>query len=298
MSFRKYQHVERIGTIETEGITNGECYIFYKIDGTNGCVWLEDGEVKAGSRKRELSLDDDNAKFCAAIMENENIKAYLLKHPTHRLFGEWLVPHTLKTYRENAWRKFYIFDVCVDKDEDIMEYLHYDVYQPLLEEFELDYIPFLAKLTNPTVDRLMKCLEKTGDFLVDDGKGLGEGIVVKNYDFHNRYGNKVWGKIVRVEFKGKTRRVMTSMQNSCEEAIIEKYCTTAFIEKEFAKLVNDNDGWSTKYIPQLFGRIYHELISEEIWHILKTFKNPTINFKRLSKLVIQKVKIVKADVFY
>jgi len=34
--FMKYQHVERYGTDEVEGIELGETYIFPKIDGTNG----------------------------------------------------------------------------------------------------------------------------------------------------------------------------------------------------------------------------------------------------------------------
>ena len=36
--FVKYQHVERLGTDETEGILDGIVYVFYKIDGTNGSV--------------------------------------------------------------------------------------------------------------------------------------------------------------------------------------------------------------------------------------------------------------------
>jgi len=36
MEFRKYQHIERFGTDEVDGIEFGKCYIFYKIDGTIG----------------------------------------------------------------------------------------------------------------------------------------------------------------------------------------------------------------------------------------------------------------------
>ena len=39
--FLKYQHIERLNTQETEGITDGICHIFYKIDGTNASVWME-----------------------------------------------------------------------------------------------------------------------------------------------------------------------------------------------------------------------------------------------------------------
>src|SRR3990167_8639243 len=110
MSFQAYMHVERFGTSEVEGIEHGTCFVFPKIDGTNASVWLgDDGEVKAGSRTRQLSIGADNAGFLAWVQQQQaSIGNYLRSHPNHRLFGEWLVPHTLKTYRQDAWRRFWI----------------------------------------------------------------------------------------------------------------------------------------------------------------------------------------------
>lgn len=181
MEFKRYQHIERFGTDEVEEIEFGLCYIFYKIDGTNGSVWLDNGELKAGSRNRELTIENDNADFYQYILQNERIKQYLEKHPTHRLYGEWLVPHSIKTYRKDAWRKFYIFDVALCKDDDTEEYLPYELYEPLLKEFDLDYIPPLAILKNPTEESLIRCLEKTGQFLIEDGKGNGEVNIYQCY---------------------------------------------------------------------------------------------------------------------
>ena len=112
MIYRSYQHVERLGTTETNGILGGTCYIFPKIDGTNATVWLgDDNTLRAGSRKRELSLEDDNAGFCAFANRGDNYLVFLRVFPNLRLYGEWLVPHSLRTYRDDAWRHFYIFDV-------------------------------------------------------------------------------------------------------------------------------------------------------------------------------------------
>ena len=55
MEFKKYQHVERYGTREVEGIEFGMCHIFPKIDGTNGSMWLSDCGIRYGSRKRALN---------------------------------------------------------------------------------------------------------------------------------------------------------------------------------------------------------------------------------------------------
>ena len=139
MEFVKYQHVERYGTTETEGITVGTCYIFPKIDGTNSSVWLQDNRVCAGSRNRELSLDKDNAGLLEYINQKSNIQEFFKEYPNLRLYGEWLVPHHLKTYRDNAWNKFYIFDVTYIED-GITHYMPYNEYQPILEKYSIDYI--------------------------------------------------------------------------------------------------------------------------------------------------------------
>lgn len=301
MEFKKYQHIERFGTDGVQGITMGECLVFYKIDGTNGSVWLDGDTVKAGSRNRELTLDNDNAGFYAYVLSNENIKRYLSKHPNHRLYGEWLVPHSLKTYREDAWRRFYVFDVCLDKDDGEVEYLPYDVYKTFLDEFGIDYIPPLARVKNGSYETFYNLLEKTGQFLVKDGHGNGEGIVIKNYDWYNRHKRQIWAKIVSSEFKEKHTKTMgcptVKEQELVEEKIVNDFCTVAFIEKEYAKVVNEKGGWKSQYIPMLFGKIFYELINEESWNIIKKYNNPTINYKTLNMMVIRKVKECKQELF-
>ena len=300
MGFRKYQHIERFGNDEVQGIELGISYIFPKIDGTNGSVWLKDGELKAGSRKRVLSLDDDNAGFYAYVLDQVWIKGYLEKHPTHRLFGEWLVPHSLKTYRMDAWKRFYVFDVCLDKDEEELEYIPYDIYKPLLDNFGLDYIPPLGIISNGTYEYFIKALENNG-FLIDDGKGTGEGIVIKNYDYYNKYGRQTWAKIVTNEFKEKHHKEMgaplITASRMVEEAIVEEFCTPALIDKEYAKIVTEKEGWRSEYIPMLLGKVYYELVNEEIWNAVKKLKQPTVNFKTLNMLTINKIKRVKSDMF-
>lgn len=297
--FKKYQHIERFGTDEVGGIELGDCHVFPKIDGTNGSVWFQDGEVHAGSRKRELSEESDNAGFFQEIVKDNRILQYFEKHPEHRLFGEWLVPHSLKTYRDEAWRKFYIFDICVDTEE-YYEYLPYEVYKTMLEEFSLDYIPLLAYVKNGSYQQYVNLLEQNL-FLVKDGMGSGEGIVVKNYSYKNKYGRVTWAKIVKSEFKEIHSKTMGAPivhgEAMVEEKIIEKYLTTSVIDKEFDKIKTENDGWKSKYIPQLLGRVYHALVNEDLWNALKEFRNPKIDFKTLNNLTVQKIKTEKQEIF-
>lgn len=305
--FKKYQHLERFGTTEVAQIELGECFIFPKIDGTNASVWLEDGKIQAGSRTRKLSLESDNAGFYDWVLKQQNLINYFSENPTHRLFGEWLVPHSLKTYRKDAWRKFYVFEVVIDRLENELQhdsdekfnYLHYNDYKLFLEKHEIDFIPPISVIKNSNYEQLVNQLMKN-DFLIEDGKGYGEGIVLKNYDFKNKYGRKTWAKIVTSEFKEKHAKVFGKStiegKKMVEEEIADKYVTSAFCEKEYAKIEN-SDGWSSKMIPRLLNVIFYEIVKEESWNFVKENRNPTINFRTLQHFVFAKVRFVLPHLF-
>ena len=92
MQYRKYTHIERLGRDEVYGILNGTVYISPKIDGTNSVLYLDDqGNLAAGSRKRVLTLIDDNAGFAAHAQHEDGVKAYLARHPHYYVYGEWLI---------------------------------------------------------------------------------------------------------------------------------------------------------------------------------------------------------------
>ena len=292
LEFKKYQHVERFGTIETEDIDKGMCFVFPKIDGTNAQLWWNNG-LRAGSRNRELSLDNDNAGFYEWAKRQGTIMSFFKEYPNVRLYGEWLVPHTLKTYEETSWRKFYVFDVMNGED-----YIPYEIYSVILDQFNIEYIPPICKVENPTYERLVNQLEKNV-YLIKDGEGTGEGIVIKNYDYKNRFGRVVWAKIVKNEFKAKHTKVSVTEikeKNMIEEAIVDKFVTKELIEKEFSKIDNDG-GWSSKHIPRLLNTVYYCLVKEDGWNFVKEFKNPSIDFKRLSFFTTNKVKEIMPHLF-
>src|SRR5574344_1204594 len=49
-------------------------------------------------------------------------------------------PHSLKTYRDTAWRRFYVFDVMEEIDNETERYLTYEEYRVIMEKYGLDYI--------------------------------------------------------------------------------------------------------------------------------------------------------------
>lgn len=302
MEFQKYQHIERFGTMGVEGIEIGTTYVFPKIDGTNGSMWKDNDTFHCGSRNRVLTIGDDNAGFLSTLQREIRFCDFFKNHPNYRLFGEWLVPHTLKTYREDVWRKFYVFDVIEQHPEDEFKfrYLTYEEYQPLMEQYEIDYIPCLAKFINGTEEAFIKTMEGN-TFLIKDGEGIGEGIVIKNYNFINRFGQVTWAKIVNTEFKDKHTRdsgpIEKSAKSCAADRIVDEYCTTALIEKTYAKIVTECDGWDSKFIPRLLNTVYHDLIVEESWNFVKKFKNPYVDYKRVQKLITAKIKEIKPELF-
>lgn len=298
MSFIKYQHIERYETDEVDGINIGECHVQAKIDGTSGSVWFEDGKIKCASRKRELVDGLDNAGFKEYILKQDNINCFFAKYPDLRLYGEFLKSHSLKTYRDDAWGKFYIFDVCKVVDEEFLDYIPYKEYKEMLDEFDLDYIPVLKTFINADKENFIKELEQN-TFLIKDGEGVGEGIVIKNYEFKNKFGRKTYAKMVTSEFKEKHIKEFrgSKIENKMiEQDIVNKFLTEAFIDKEFEKIKTEK-GWSSKYIPELLSRVFHEFVVEEIWGIIKKFKNPKINFRTLNTLVVLKIKEHKKELF-
>lgn len=294
MNFEKYMSLKRFGVQDVHGINEGTCYIYPKLDGTNASIWYnEETGIEAGSRNRHLdeSSTGDNAGFCKWARQQLNVKLLLQDFPHLRLFGEWLVPHSLRTYREDAWKRFYVFDVYDHTEE---RFYSYEEYLPILQKYELDYIPLLCKIDSPTEEELLK-IAQDNKFLVTEG--IGEGIVIKRYDFVNKYGRVVFAKIVTDEFKGKKKEKTgkdVQQQATVEEKIIEDYCTSAFIIKEYSKLITNlnNQGleWTGKNIPELLGRIFTELVREETINFVHKYKNPVVDFRKLNGLCVAKIK--------
>lgn len=295
--FKKYQHLERFGTDEVLNIQLGETYVFPKIDGTNASLWSDDGRLQAGSRNRHLSLDNDNAGFFNWAVEQQSIHKFFNYNPNLVLYGEWLIPHSLKTYRKEAWRNFYVFDVM---DYEMDRYLSYKEYEPLLKKYGVEYIPPLSIINNGNYERFITHLDGN-NYLIEDGKGNGEGIVIKNYDFKNKYGRTTWAKIVTSEFREKHNKEMGAPlvdgKPPVETIIVNEFVTLALCEKVLEKIRLDNDGFSSKNIPQLLNTIFYDLVREDCWNFVKKYKNPVVDFSALQHLTFKQIKQLLPQIF-
>ena len=307
MEFHKYQHIMKLGTDEVDGILNGTVDLFYKIDGTNSQVFLKDDETLGfGSRNREITPNDDNAGFAKAMTEDKELYTELLSflraHPSYTIYGEWLVPHTLKSYTQDSWKKFYVFDVL---DEDTGEYLPYREYSRILGDLKhLHLIPLMCELEDPTLEQIQEKLQQTGAFLC--AAGLGEGIVIKNYSFVNKYGRRTWAKILTEDFLGKKKSLRSTnkeikdgtIEHTTERSIINKYLTDEHIAKEYSKVCEKYGEavMDPRHTFELLTRVFIEFWSDNWEIVLSKMHLPTINFKALRTLCDDRTKEVVATI--
>jgi hypothetical protein len=299
--FRQYDHVERWGHDEVEGIEIGQVYVFPKLDGTNASVWHAHAGgigsyLQAGSRNRVLSHVQDNHGFLAWIDEQPSVLSFLADRPSWILYGEWLVPHTLKTYREDAWRRFWTFDVF---DRETGRYLPWDDWAAAVRESGLDVVEPLAIYDGPSEEQIRRLVE-SNTYLIRDGMGVGEGVVVKNFAWVNRYGRQPWAKIVRNEFKEDNRRLFglktAQGERQVEAEIAAKYITPALVEKTRAKIEAETTN-RRALIPRLLQTVFYELVREEAWSFIKEHRDPTIDFKKLRRHTEHATKRYAQDLF-
>jgi hypothetical protein len=302
--------------LDAFGLCDGLVHVFPKLDGTNASVWLDgNGEIQAGSRSRVLSEGADDAGFLSSVNSFGHIDQLhdalsAFGEGTH-IYGEWLVPHTIKGYREDAWRRFWIFDAWTPSTG----YVALERYAPVLDVLDLDWIPPLATIDNPDEEIVLKHLN-ANTFLMADGAGLGEGVVLKNYDWKNKYGRQPWGKVVRNEFKDDARTKFGAPElkgrSVIEGKVAEKYVTQPLVDKIRAKIrleiANREDVPNAEYdaidetyrkemIPRLLQTVYTDVVNEEAWAFVREFKDPTVNFKSLRAHVYRLTKKFAQDLF-
>jgi len=296
--YKSYMHLEKLGTDEVEGILLGTCYVFPKIDGTNAQIWCEDKTIKCGSRNRELSLDLDNAGFLAHCLKNEpDLLQLCSDRAPLRFYGEWLVPHSLKTYRDDAWKQFYIFDVYDSVNE---RWLHFDEVSGICKGYDVNVIQPLRVINTPKLENITRCMEES-KYLIKEGEGIGEGVVVKNYAFINRFGRTCWAKMTTNAFKEKHIKEMGAPKTSgtayVEEAIVEEFLTKETTDKIIAKIRTRDDQFGSRNIGELLGTAFYDLVKENCWEFIKKHKQPTIDFKVLNQFTTKKVKSTYPELF-
>lgn len=290
MNFRKYEKIYRLGKDEVDGILNGTCSITEKIDGANLSIWMEDGKIHVGSRNNDLTENGNSFNGAVEYCNNhKGINRLLTEHPDFRLYGEWLVRHTI-SYNNTAYKKFYLFDIYLEG----FGFMKQQEVQIWAKDYKIDCVPDLGEIENPTVEQLEK--------MIDGASALGEkkeGIVIRNMGFKNSFGDFCYAKIVRQDFKEDNGIIFggNDKYSDCywEQYISNKYIDVPRVQKIMNKIQPEvNEKLDMKHIPRIISTVYHDLITEEAWEIAQ--KVESINYNTLKRICQKKAKQVFVDI--
>lgn len=287
--FRSFGKVHRLGKEEVEGILEGHCHIQEKVDGANTSIWLnEKGELRMGSRTRILGEEEFNG-FVPYVKAHEGINALLKNNPQYRLYGEWLVRHTI-AYKETSYRKFYLFDIF---DQDVNAYISHEIVKDIAGMAGIETVPYHGVFENPTLEQIMQFVGKTefGD--------RGEGVVIKNLDFVNKFGDIAYAKIVTESFK-EDNGVAFGGNNKHSDTyhemyVVNKYMTLPRVKKVLDKIQPEiNEKLDMKHIPRIMNTCYHDMLTEEIWAIQNDV--PALDLKALKRIATKKARQIFVDI--
>src|SRR3990167_6545753 len=281
MSFVAYPKIKRLGEEENDGILLGTVYVQEKIDGANTSIWLQDGKISCGSRTQDLTASEKGFNgFVEYARSHKGIFDLFKDHPTWRLYGEWLVRHTI-AYNETVYNHFYLFDVVADDGR----MLGTEAVNKVADFYCLRKPELFATLEYPTQEAIQEFVGKTtlGD--------KGEGVVLKNPSYINKFGDPSYAKIVTQEFKEDNALVFGG-NNKHSETYTEQYCVNEYMTMVRVKKIMDkiqplvDRRLGREHTARVIMTAYHDMFTEEIWGIAKKFE--TINFRQLSRLATRK----------
>lgn len=312
MVFIRYQHVERIDAEEVTGLLDGVCHVFPKMDGSNMCAYSENGEMHTMSRNKEIQRPEPFAEFAHS---HGGIERFVKDFPMLRLYGEWMVPHTVRNYIPEVWNRWFVFDVMAEDPETVyrvtapggtvieldcmgQRYLPFETYAPILEMYGIEFVEPLCLIDHPTEPELRGMADEENRWMM--ATGCGEGIVVKRYDYSNAFGRNVWGKVINSQyssFKAEFRKMkMNAERNreSLEHFIAIHYATPDVVNKEYCKILDEGEGVNPA---RLLNTVFRCVVTENIWDVVKKRNLPRIDFRVLRKECDLCVKMVRPELF-
>ena len=286
MEFLTYKKIYRLGVDETEGILHGKVYVQEKVDGANVSVWIKDGVIHMGSRSKEITAGFQG--FCAYVQMNEPIKKLLTQRPEYRLHMEWLVRHTVP-YKETSYRKAYLYDISLEEGK----FLETDLVIDIAKEYGIPYPQIFEVIENPTEEQINKYVG-----LTNLGE-IGEGVVLKNPTFVNKFGEQQYAKVVSQKFKEDNALVFGG-NNKHSDTYWEMWVVNSFLTIErVRKIMHKVEPTLDRKLgledtPRIANTAMHDMYSEEFWSIAK--KVGKLDFKKLNSLATRKAVQIYKDI--
>lgn len=256
---KKYMDIVRLGHRSTIGVLNegDDIVIQEKLDGANASFKIDNGIVVAFSRNTQLSPENNLRGFYEWTQTLDPTK--LLSGVIY--FGEWLVKHKL-SYGDNE-HKFYLYDIY---NEHLQEYVNFSMVKDESHRLNINLIPLFYEGKYQSFEHLQSFI----------GKSIlgaeGEGIVVKNVNYINRFGSQCFVKLVSDDFREVQKQKAPKDPNfqSVEMTFVNECMTKARVEKLLHKLVDEGvleEGFGVEdmglILKHLGGRVFEDIMKEE-----------------------------------
>ncbi|MFF2886685.1 RNA ligase family protein [Paenibacillus sp. NPDC057967] len=298
---RKYTDIIRLGHRDSAGVVVEGSYItvFEKLDGANAS--FRDGSglpvdafvegVVAYSRNTRLSPENNLRGFYEWTQQLD--RTNLL--PDTIYYGEWLVKHKVD-YGQHAGT-FYLFDIYNEEDGC---YAPTDFVIAEAARLGLAVAPILYAGPYVSFEHLTSLVGRSAIASAADG---GEGIVVKNVNFRDRFGRQTFVKLVSDSFREMQPQKAPRDPNTetPETTFVKTYLTQGRVDKLTHKLVDET------VIPEAFGledmgvilrelgpRAYDDLLKEEAAELPVSHEEKAIR-RAIGKILPMLVKAVISE---
>lgn len=243
----------------TLGFRQGDKIVIQeKIDGANACVRYdeENGRLACFSRNRELSADNTLRGFWN-IVQKLDVKPFK-EHPSWYVFGEMLVPHTIKYFHER-YNKWYVYDIY---DIEKEKWLPQEIVADFCKRAGLEYV-------HTYYEGEFISWEHIKSFLHNPLYGNEqEGVAIKNQTTMNNPRGKypAYLKLVNARFREiqksnhvqKIKDPQKLEEKERAQNIADMIVTKPRVEKMLHKLV-DEDVLPSTITPKDMGLIAREL---------------------------------------
>lgn len=292
MEQKKYQSIVRLGHRTTVGVLNEGDFIVVqeKLDGANASFRKDGDVIRVYSRNLELNEENNLGGFYQWVQESIDINTLV---DTGVYFGEWMNPHKIKY--PNYQEQFFLYDVY---DTETERYIEFNLVRAQAKKLNVNLIPVFYMGEYKSFEHLESFVGKTlvgGQF---KDREMGEGIVVKNVDYIDRYGRQVFVKLVSDEFREvqKQKPPKDPSKVSEEQIFVNTTVTEARVDKFLHKFVDEgilDENWGIEdmgtILRNLGGAIFDDIIKEESDMLPKEYEEKLVK-RAIGKTLPQIVK--------
>jgi hypothetical protein len=298
MNQKRYTDVIRLGHKTTIGVLGEGDHIVIqeKLDGANASFRRIGNELVAFSRNCQLSPENTLGGFYQFV---KGLEGKIQVGERLIFFGEWLNPHKVK-YPEHQ-NEFFLFDIYDAVNE---KYLPWKTVKAVGETLGLNLVPVFYEGEYQGFGHLQSFVGKTelGGMLGDIP--TGEGIVVKNVDYTDRFGKQVFVKLVTDAFREVQKQKAPKdpkVEVTQEQIFVDQVVTDARIEKFLHKFVDEgilNEYYGVKdmntILKNMNPRIKEDILKEERDLLPEQYDEKQLS-KAIGRTVANKVKRLVVD---